>query len=57
MKHAHLLLYLLLYNRRYFLEDLATEVWLVESQQVKRFSEGIDGLDTYVNNIVSTISI
>jgi ATPase subunit of ABC transporter with duplicated ATPase domains len=36
-----------------FLEELGTEVWLVEDRLVKRLGEGIDGLDTYVKNLAT----
>ena len=40
-----------------FLEELGTDVWLIEDQQVKRLGEGIDGLDIYVDKVMKTIDI
>ena len=40
-----------------FLEELGTDVWLIENQQVKRLGEGIDGLQIYVDKVIETIEI
>jgi ATPase subunit of ABC transporter with duplicated ATPase domains len=40
-----------------FLEELGTDVWLVEDKQVKRLGEGIDGLQIYVDKVMKTIEI
>lgn len=40
-----------------FLEEIGTDVWLIEDQQVKRLGEGIDGLGIYVNKVMETIEI
>lgn len=40
-----------------FLEEIGTDVWLVEDQQVKRLGEGIDGLEIYVDKVMETIEI
>ena len=40
-----------------FLEELGTDVWLIEDQQVKRLGEGIDGLEIYVDKVMKTIEI
>jgi ATPase subunit of ABC transporter with duplicated ATPase domains len=39
-----------------FLEELGTEVWIVERQQVLRLGEGIDGLGVYVDKVMKTTS-
>ncbi len=36
-----------------FLEEVATEVWLTEGGVVRRLSEGTDGLDLYVENVLA----
>ena len=38
-----------------FLEELGTEVWIIEQKQVLRIGEGIDGLNLYVDRIMKTI--
>jgi ATPase subunit of ABC transporter with duplicated ATPase domains len=40
-----------------FLEELGTDVWLIEDQQVKKLGEGIDGLDIYIDKVMKTIDI
>jgi len=40
-----------------FLEELGTDVWLIENQQVKRLGEEIDGLQIYVDKVMKTIEI
>jgi len=35
-----------------FLEEVGTEVWLIEDQQVTKLGEGIDGLEIYYNKVI-----
>lgn len=40
-----------------FLEEIGTEVWLIEEKKVKRLGEGIDGLEIYVNKVMETLEL
>jgi len=40
-----------------FLEEIGTEVWLIEDKQVKRLGEGIDGLEVYVDKVMSDLDV
>ncbi len=37
-----------------FLQEIGSEVWLIEEKQAKRLGEGIDGLEIYIDSVIES---